>query len=239
MCFLDRETCEEYRQILSQKYFTYLPDITNVDLPDHSFPLAETVLQRAGGRRIVFLGGSIGGQKNIENWCRLIAMADPRRWFFIQIGEIHTNTLSAQDVSAYQQLAAHLPDNVLLHEAYLPDEREFNALTDRSDVIFAVYRNFRISSNMLVKAAYLEKPILVSDKHLLGERVRRYGIGLGVPEDDPDAMLTGLEQLAAAPIPADRFAAFRADFSLEAMSDRLHGFFERVLQAEPLPFQTS
>ena len=232
MCFLDESFCQQYRRLLPEKYFEHLPDITNVDLPDNSFPLAETVLERAAGRRIVFLGGSIGGHKNIGQWCRLISLADPKCWFFIQIGEMHKNTLSADDIAAYKQLTADAPGNVLLYERYMADEREFNALINLSDVIFAVYRDFRISSNMLVKAAVFEKPILVSDRHLMGERVRRYGIGLGVPEENPRAMLYGLEKLILNPMPSKNFAAFRSDSSAKVMADRLEGFFDRILGAK-------
>jgi hypothetical protein len=168
-------------------------------------------------------------QKNIAQWCKLIAIADPGRWFFIQIGQVYENTLAADDLAAYKRLVASLPVNMVLHEQYLPDEREFNFLIHISDVLFAVYRDFRISSNMLGKAAVFEKPILVSDRYLMGDRVRRYGIGLGVSEDDADEMLAGLQKLTSNPIPVDNFAKFRDDFSTAAMATRLKSFFDRAL----------
>jgi hypothetical protein len=91
-----------------------------------------------------------------------------------------------------------------------------------SDVIFAVYRNFTLSSNMLGKAAAFERPILVADGHLMGQRVTQYGIGLVVPDNDVKKMYVSLQQLL---LPAtqltDNFRAYRRDFSVDALGKRL------------------
>jgi hypothetical protein len=98
-----------------------------------------------------------------------------------------------------------------------------------ADILFAAYKNFRISSNMPGKAAHFSKPILVSDEFLMGYRVRLYGIGLAVPQDNVRAMLAALEQLAVDPVPPENFAAYRADFSEQAASDSLENYFNHVL----------
>jgi len=228
MCFLDEFACQDYSASISNKHFQYLPDVTNSELPEGSCALAEELMRRADGRKIVFLGGSIGGQKNIARWCELIALADPEHWFFAQVGEIHANTFSQEDSIAYERLIAVPPENTLLHTEYLSDEREFNAVIKAADVLFAVYRNFRISSNMLGKAAYFDKPILVSDRFLIGERVRYFGIGLAVPEDDAHAMLGALERLVSEPVQWEKFSVYRAHFSEQATSDSLDNFLNYV-----------
>ena len=230
MCFLDESACQDYSASISNKHFQYLPDVTNSELPEGSCALAEELMRRADGRKIVFLGGSIGGQKNIARWCELITLADPKRWFFAQVGEIHANTFSPEDSIAFERLIAVPPENMFLHTEYLSDERDFNAVIRVADILFAVYRNFRISSNMPVKAAHFEKPILVGEKYLIGDRVRRYGIGLTVPEDDTSAMLNALEQLAANPVPRENFAAYRIDYSEEMMKKSLEEFLVRGFQ---------
>ncbi len=45
-----------------------------------------------------------------------------------------------------------------------------------TDHVVAVY------SNILTKAALLSKPIIVSDRFLMGQRVNTYNIGIAVPE---------------------------------------------------------
>jgi glycosyltransferase involved in cell wall biosynthesis len=228
MCFLDESACQAYSATISDKHFQYLPDITNTELPEGSCALAEEILRRAAGRKIVFLGGSIGGQKNIARWCELIALADPERWFFAQVGEIHANTFSLEDTFAFERLVAAPPENLLLHTGYLSDEREFNAVIKAADVLFSVYRDFRISSNMPGKAAHFDKPILVSDGFLVGERVRKFGIGLAVPEDDAHSMLGALERLVAEPVQREKFLLYRTHFSEQATGDSLENFLNTV-----------
>lgn len=228
MCFLDASACQDYSAAISDKYFQYLPDVTNTELPEAPCALAEEILCRAAGRKIVFLGGSIGGQKNIARWCELIALADPQQWFFVQVGEIHANTFSSEDSIAFERLVAAPPENLLLHTEYLSDEREFNAVIKAADVLFSVYRNFRISSNMPGKAAHFDKPILVSDGFLIGERVRYFGIGLAVPEDDAPAMLSALERLVAEPVQREKFLVYRTHFSEQATGDSLENFLNNV-----------
>ncbi len=230
MCFLDESTCRAYSSSLTDKYFQYLPDITNIELSNEPCFLAEEIINRAAGRKIIFLGGSIGGQKNIARWCELIALADPTQWFFVQVGEVHANTFSLEDTVAFDRLIANPPENLLLHAQYLSDEREFNAIIRIVDILFAVYRNFCFSSNMLGKAAYFEKPILVSGGYLMGDRVSRYGIGLTVPQDDTQAMASALKLLTKESIPSKNFSAYRAAFNEKIAGDCLECFIEHVLR---------
>lgn len=232
MCLLDEGLCRDYAQALPEKTFGYLPDITETAMPAAPGELAQEIRRRAAGRTVVFLGGSIGGQKNLARWFEVIGLADPRRWFFVQVGEIHHGTLTEEDVQALERVRAAPPENLLLHAGYLPDERAFNDVIRASDVIFAVYRDFRISSNMPGKAAHFRKPILVSDRYLLGERVARYGIGRGVDEDSAESILHGLASLAADPVRAEAFARYCADFSLPALAGQLENFLQNCTTAK-------
>ena len=229
VCFLDEATCRAYSSSISDKYFLYLPDITSAELPDEPCFLAEEIMYRAAGRKIVFLGGTIVGKKNIAHWSELIAQADARRWFFVQVGEIHGNTFSPEDTAAFERLVANPPENLLLYTHYLSDERDFNAVIRVADVIFAVYRDFPFSSNMLSKAAYFERPILVSDGCLMGDRVHHYGIGLAVPYGDVQTMLCALEKLTKDPVPPQNFAACRGTFHEQAAGDSLERFIGYLL----------
>ncbi len=221
MFFLDKNVCKHYQRKFPKLHVTYLPDITDTALPLTPESLVLDIKRRAAGRKIVFLGGSIGGQKNLSRWFEVITQANPTFWFFVQVGEIHHNTLTAEDTLALERVLASPIENLLIHEGYLPDERTFNAVIAASDLLFAVYRDFHISSNMLAKAAFFRKPLLVSDQYLMGERVRQYGIGLAVKEDDASAMLTGMETIAAYPVPLENFDHYCQDFSSEKINHQL------------------
>lgn len=229
MCFLDDETRRAYQAVLPDKHFACLPDIVEAGLPATPGLLAGEIIRRAAGRRIVFLGGSIGGQKNLSSWYDLVALADPAQWFFVQVGEIHHGTLTAEDRLSLARVTDTPPENLLLHTEYLSDERAFNEVIAACDIIFAVYRQFEISSNMPGKAAQFGKPILVSDRYLMGARVREYGIGLAVDEDNSGAMHAALSALAETPVPAENFARYRADFSIEALGAHLDHLLDRCV----------
>ncbi|MDO9582620.1 MAG: hypothetical protein Q7J24_05860 [Desulfomicrobium sp.] len=230
MCLLDEAACRRHQDALPAKVFQFLPDITYSSLPEREPKLVAELRARAAGRAVVFLGGSLDSRKNLADFSRLARMADPTRWFFALVGRVYRDTLSDEDKRELEALAAHDAGNVLLHMDFLDDERDFNAMMHASDILFAVYKGFPYSSNMLSKAAHLRRPILVSDRYLMGELVRRYGIGLVVPEDDPTAALTALEELQARPVPEEAYASYCNDFSAQSLGDALEQFFRLCLR---------
>jgi glycosyltransferase involved in cell wall biosynthesis len=208
--------------------------VTDASVPSAQSAFAAEIKQRASGRKIVFLGGTIGSNKNLSQWFRVIAQADPNKWYFVQVGEVHEQNLSTEDLAAYQCAQTSKPENLFIYAEYLPDEQTFNEVIALSDVLFAVYRQFSISSNMLGKAAAFNKPILVADGYLMGDRVQKYQIGLAVPETDSSAMMHALTELVK---PEDRsvalpehFAAYRQDFSYDALKQSLYCFIEQALK---------
>ncbi len=234
MCFLDEHVRQDYAAHLPKKIFEYLPDVTDTNLPVTESSFAMAIARRAAGRKIVFMGGTIGDKKNLSQWYKLIVQANPADWFFVQIGEVREQSLGPDDLLAYRQALLEPPANLFLHTQYLPDERTFNEVIALSDIVFAVYRKFSISSNMPGKAAAFEKPILVAEGYLMGGRVNKYQIGLTVPEDDAPQMLHALTRLAQ-PLAArsialpEHFAAYRKDFSHDALKSKFFDFLDQAL----------
>lgn len=233
MCFLDENICRVYQEAMPDKVFEYLPDITETALPDQPGALAQEIRQHAAGRKIVFLGGSIGAQKNLARWYELIAMANPAKWYFVQVGEVHRATLPPEDVVALDKVVSCPPENLFMKAEYLPDERAFNDIIRTADVIYAVYRDFRISSNMLGKAAAFEKPILVADNYLMGERVRDYGIGEVAPQGDAGQIHSALLSLGESATPKSNFERYRNDFGPDALEANLSRFIEQCIAGQP------
>jgi hypothetical protein len=82
---------------------------------------------------------------------------------------------------------------------------------------------------MLSKAAFFEKPILVADDCLMGERVAKYEIGLAVPADNAECIQAGLASLLKLEGLATKFANYRADFNGSEFSRRLDIFAKNCL----------
>ncbi len=210
---LDETIAERYRAKMPGKHVAYLPDIADTSLPERQSSLSRRIARAAAGRKIVFMGGSIGKQKNLEHWYQLISLVDPNTWFFVQIGRINKYHLTPQDRASVEEVIKAPPANLYIEPTYLADERSFNEIIAMSAVIFAVYRDFFRSSNMLSKAAYFEKPILVASGCLMGERVERYGIGLAVGQDDTLGMVEALLAIESIQGLKSNFQRYRNDIS--------------------------
>ena len=65
-----------------------------------------------------------------------------------------------------------------------------------ASVIWAAYRDFPFSSNLLTKAAMIRRPVLVSRGGLLADRARAHGLGQAVDCSDAAKVVVALESLA-------------------------------------------
>ena len=226
---LDEAIAKRYREAMPGKHVAHLPDITDTTLPERQSGLSRRIARAAAGRKIVFMGGSIGKQKNLERWYQLISLADPDEWFFVQIGRINKYHLTQNDRASVERVIKAPPANLYIEPTYLADERSFNEIIAMSAVIFAVYRDFFRSSNMLSKAAYFEKPILVASGCLMGERVERYGIGLTVEPDDTLGMHEALLALANIQGLKSNFQHYRSDISEALLQQTLSNFLRQCI----------
>lgn len=230
MCFLNENAPSFYQKKYPKHHFCFLPDITNTNLPLKSSPRVEEMKKRALKRSIVLLCGSIDERKNIALFCELACNADPDVWFFAIVGQ-RSDNLSNFENEILKKIAASPHNNTYVYTEHLSDERELNSFIHVSDMLFAVYVDFQISSNMVTKAAFFEKPILVSEKYLMGYRVKRYNIGRSVPEKDVDAIFRAMEELITSPIPKGNFNMYCEDFNIKKMGDAFESFIIHCLDS--------
>lgn len=202
-------------------HYRWLPDTTDTSLPSEVTPVAERIKKNARGRNIVFLGGAIGGTKNLSLWSEVLFKIDPSKWYFVQIGKVDYGTLSTSDLIALQKLQTSTIENLFLIDGFLEDEAIFNEVITISSVVWALYKDFDRSSNILTKAALFSRPVIVSNKYLMGQRVNTYKIGLTVPEDSAEETIDGLNWLIANPIPLSNFENYASVYSAQALSIQL------------------
>lgn len=226
IAYLDKEIANSMAISLPNVHIRYLPDIANLQVPEKMPGVAQLIKHNANGRKIVFLGGIIGLRKNLNLWLDLIDTIDPKKWYFVQIGEIDFKNLNASEfLEVYKKLLLP-PENFMLIPAYISDEGIFNSIISVSDIVFAVYKDFKNSSNMITKAAFFHKPIIVSDRYLMGRRVQDFGIGVAVPEDDIQMIISGLEGLASENIPSANFDVYNSAFNQEVFGDEFLKFMD-------------
>lgn len=174
-----------------QPHVYRLPDFADLSTPDPSYPLLQTLKERAAGRKIVSLLGSISERKGLRLLMDSIPLLPASDYFFCIAGRSWLTDEQTRRLKAFE--ATH--DNCLFALEHIPDEACFNALVTASDLLFAVYRHFSGSSNLLTKAAAFGRPIVVARGQCMGRRVEQYATGLAVPEDDTRACAAAIERL--------------------------------------------
>jgi hypothetical protein len=220
--FLNPHCVEPYVRRFPNLVFASLPDVTDASIASDPPDLVARLRNRARGRTVVALLGSVGPHKGVMEFLEVIERADPREYFFVIVGEVFFETFGIHE-SALRSFFVAPPENCFVHVGYLEDERELNSVIVACDILYAVYQNQRDSSNSLTKAAIFETPIVVSRQDLMGERVDGFKIGATVRFGDTEGILAALAVVRMQPASEFGFAAYRAAHSFEALKAAFGG----------------
>lgn len=211
---LNEDSIEALRPF--QENIQLFPDFADLSVPDTSFPLLHIVRQRAGGRKIVSLLGSVNRRKGTDLLLRTIPLLPEDEYFFLISGKSSLNEKESTQLLDVQSSR----NNCLFVLERIPDEACFNALVVESSLIFAVYHHFTGSSNMLTKAAAFGKPVIVSREYCMGKRVEKYGTGLAIAEEDPQACRAAIERLCNEGAPSPRgLVQYKADHNVGKLTE--------------------
>ena len=116
-------------------------------------------------------------------------------YFFVFAGSLAEHTFTAQELTNIQNLVDSDLSNCFFYFDAIPDGAPFNALVDLCDILFAAYEKFPHSSNILTKTAILEKPVIVSKKFCMAERVEKFQLGLSIDEGDVGQCIEAIQYL--------------------------------------------
>lgn len=215
---LDEGAIPRLAPTLGDRRLVRFPDITDATLPaaeDRDAGLARKIESYADGRPIVALVGHLHRSKGLEAFTA--AARDPRLagHFFLLGGAAN---LSGLDPPVRREVTKtwEAAPNIHAHLQRI-DEAALNAVIRAARVLFAAYVDFPHSSNILTKAAVFRKPIIVSEGHLMAERVQRHDLGLTVAEQDVEGIVQAILRLTAPPARAggpepgwDQYAALHS-----------------------------
>jgi glycosyltransferase involved in cell wall biosynthesis len=197
------------------------PDLTDETLPDLKWEVISEINRRAAGRKIVGLVGGLTRRKGLFTLLKVAQQMPTEDWFFVFAGQLYRHELTDEEQVAIQSAQEQLP-HCFFYLHRIPDEGQFNAVIHTCDVLFAAYERFPYSSNILTKAAVFDKPIIVSNGGLMGDRTRVYGLGLTIEEGSVKDCMNALQALHANLTGAQRqwepdFAGYRQVHSLQQM----------------------
>lgn len=195
-----------------------LPDFADLSEPSKEYIINEVLEEYVKGRKVIALLGSIATRKGISLLLSVIPFLPEEEYFFLIVGKSSLGRIQNHQLYEFEETRT----NCLFDIESIPDESSFNDLVAASDVIFAAYRNFTGSSNLLTKAAAFGKPVIVSQGGCMGKRVAEYGMGAVIPEDDADACRQAIIDLCrqGAPNPQS-FAKYAAEHSLSKLKEGL------------------
>lgn len=212
------------------------PDITDETAPSSPSPLAITLLERAAGRPIIGLAGSLEKRKGLLTLLRA-AEASARAGdalFYAAAGPFAAETFTAEEMAFIEETRERLAASLYLDipGARIPDGAPYNSIFQAFSIAWAAYENFQGSSNTLTKAALFAKPVLASEGECIGQRVREYRLGAAFPESDAAAARAAIHQVLreeAAGNAARRYEDYRHFHS----RPQLDAVFRRLLESLP------
>ena len=192
---LDEGAVEPMQKITDGKPVLVFPDFTEDTLPANKSEdgLIQKIHTFASGRPVISLIGHLHWTKGLSVFTEAARHPSLNDCFFFLGGD-----LSWADTEKYiQHQLQHTWEtapNILTYFQRITTESALNSIIDGSDVIAASYISFPNSSNILTKAAFFEKPIVVSDGYLMAERVREFELGEVVPEGDSEALAAAIRR---------------------------------------------
>lgn len=186
----------EYARPITGNFHNHIvlfPDFADLTPPDENYTLIQEIQEKAAGRKIVALLGSIHPRKGTDLFVKCCEAMKDENYFFVMAGK---SSLSPQQEEEFNTFAKQ-NSNCLFSFERIPDEASFNALVNIGDLIFAVYRNFDGSSNLLTKAAAFRKPVLVGDGVCMRNRVRTGATGVSIDSDNMEDAIQAIRELCA------------------------------------------
>lgn len=223
--------------LLSPKPVLVFPDVARepFNTSASNSPLLQQIRFCARGRPILVLLGALAWRKGLQEFLQLANLLPVESWFLVCAGRVFDHSATQEGAGLLARARADTQEHLLLCDRWLTDA-EFDAILQASTAVFAVYRDWRSSSNLLTKAAQAEKPVLVSEGGLMAERVKRYGTGLAAPENNvsimADILTSGkLQTLASTPEFSRGCVRYRTDHNVE----RLHQMVGTLLKACRVP----
>ncbi len=190
---LDENISNKLSTNIDKKVYV-LPDVTDEELEENDL-IKKSILFKANNRKVIGILGIFSKRKGLETFIDAIKMADQNKFFFVIAGDFSKNDYKKDEYESIESFLKKKPENCFIIQEIL-SEKDFNTLVNSCDILFAVYKNFFHSSNILTKAALFKKYVIVSDKHLMAERVKKFNLGLCIKQENVSKLLRAMDILS-------------------------------------------
>jgi hypothetical protein len=116
---------------------------------------------------------------------------------FLLAGEFSTESCTPDEYRELETLIATRTKNCLFLPEHIVEGAGFNGFVVMCDVIYAAYHGFFFNSNLLTKAAYFRRPVVVSPGGVMADLTMRYRIGAVVVPEASEEVLAALRALVS------------------------------------------
>jgi glycosyltransferase involved in cell wall biosynthesis len=173
------------KRLGNSKPVYWIPEVPSWLPPNRNFAAGERVIARAAGRSIIGCVGQFGLRKGALEFIRVAQLCRDEPWLFTWVGELDLRNTSAEEHKFISDFVSNPPSNCFFDFPGRLDEPDFDRVIELSAVVWACYRQHMGSSNMVRKAGFFEKPVVVHDLGGVAQTVRRYGLGTSIREGAP------------------------------------------------------
>jgi hypothetical protein len=223
-CLLDENIAEIISTRTGKDTFVF------PDFADNSLSYNQSIVEikeKAKNRTIVGMIG-MDKRKGILDFVRIAKKASPDEFFFVLAGKLYLNGFDETEQIEIKQFMENPNEHMYVKVGFIETEAEYNSYLNSVDILYVVYSEFYGSSNTLTKAAIFNKKILATDEHLIGERVRKYKLGITTRPNNPDQILKDLIELKNTPIDTEMREEYKRVHSIERLSFVLNSILEKV-----------
>ncbi|MCP4501805.1 MAG: glycosyltransferase family 4 protein [Deltaproteobacteria bacterium] len=183
---LDEESADFLSRKTSREVFVF-PDFSATTMTTtFRSELVHRIGSLANGRTIILLAGDLRKRKGLLPFLKWADSTHAGNFFFVVVGKLHFDNFSTEENQFIERMTCRTKRCFIQLSAV--DDNEFDSLLQCADLIWVCYESFPSSSNLITKAAQLEKPVLVASGALLEQRVRKFQLGAVAKSKCPYAL---------------------------------------------------
>lgn len=230
--FFTEKYIAKYLELAGPKQvFKVFPDVTTVTLGEE-ISLDVDLMSLARGRKIVGLIGALDGNKKlISEFLKMSADPSLQEFYFVLAGEVYESTLGEDTLEEIRRLSGAVQENLFVYNKYIESEEDYNYLVSQVDILFACYKDFDSSANILAKSACFEIPVLVKAETRMGSLVEKYNLGIAVSSlthNDFVSSILRLSSLLDSKETLFGFESFREYTSISSLTKSMDNYLIEV-----------
>lgn len=183
-----------YRRLLGKDHFFAIPEPISLEV-NENFSLVKTIKEKSDNRFTITLLGGIGKKRNLLLLLDALTLLKNKDWFLVIIGRLQKADFSKRQLALIDYFFERYEDQCFIKlDGYITVEKDFNALIKASDLMYLHYHHHPFSSNQLLKAVALRKPVIVQRGGIVETITKQANWSAIVPYDS-EAVALNIEKI--------------------------------------------